>query len=150
MEIQPQTTVLPLTETLEFAEPPEPVSLADPPPRQTLNLKYLEPEDSTVAHGERTVVTQERWETDNVRSVSMALLRRSLAEGELRTPRIQAGLTFVGFAALGLVFLLLYTHALHPEFDWVALVSEYWYPYTGFASLGVAGLIVLARESLRS
>lgn len=151
MEIQPQATIQPLTESLEFAEPPEPVSLADQPPRQKLNLKYLEPQDTdpAVSPSPWAGIGENDSSSGDVRWLSMAFFRHSIGDRELRHPRIQAGLTFIGFGALGLAFLLLFTHALHPEFDWVAVVSEYWYPYMGFASLGVAGSIVLARESLR-
>ncbi|MGB3557103.1 MAG: hypothetical protein WBA24_01045 [Geitlerinemataceae cyanobacterium] len=154
MEIEPQPTVPSLTETraetLEFAEPPVPLSLTDKKSPSKLNLKLPESTDAVFS----PLGSVEIWENDSkpvsTRSARIAFLWRSVSDRELRNPRIQAGLTCVGFGALGLVFLLLYTRALHPEFDWVALVNEYWYPYAGFASLGVAGLIMLGRESLRS
>jgi hypothetical protein len=149
MEIEPQAAPQTPADVLEFAEPPASISFNDQQPRLKLNLRWPEATDSEFSHHPLAGV----WENDSMtasqRSFSISLLWRSVTDRELRNPRIQAGLTFVGFGALGLVFLGLYTRALHPEFDWVALVSEYWYPYAGFASLGVAGLIMLGRESLR-
>lgn len=154
MEIEPQARISHSPEPLEFAEPPTPLSLnyGQPPSPLDLNLdlQFPEPPDCELVHppsvgsldGERTAEPEGDFRVFRI--------SRSLSDRELRYPRIQAGLTFVGFGTLGLVCLLLYTRALHPEFDWVALVSEYWYPYAGLASLGVAGLIVLGRESLRS
>lgn len=149
MEIEPKATSQLPTETLEFAEPPVAVSLNDQQPPLRLNLKLPEPRDSDLSLLPSAGVWENDWKTTSYRSFRILFPSGSVSDRELRNPRIQAGLTFVGFGALCLVFLWLYTHALHPEFDWVALVSEYWYPYVGCASLGVTGLMMLGRESLR-
>jgi hypothetical protein len=114
-----------------------------------LNLKSPESKNSDLS----LLPSAGVWENDSKivsnRFFQIPFPSGSVSDRELRNPRLQVGLTCVGFGALGLVCLLLYTRALHPEFDWVALVSEYWYPYVGCASLGVAGLMMLGRESLR-
>ncbi|HIK32034.1 MAG TPA: hypothetical protein IGS31_11930 [Oscillatoriales cyanobacterium M4454_W2019_049] len=154
MEIEPQARIPDSSEPLEFAEPPTPLSLnyGQPPSPLDLNLdlQVREPPDFELARPSAVGILDGERAAEPERHFQVSRISRSLSDRELRYPRIQAGLTFVGFGALGLVCLLLYTRALHPEFDWVALVSEYWYPYAGLASLGVAGLIVLGRESLRS
>jgi hypothetical protein len=155
MEIEPQAAHPTSTEVLEFAEPPAakplaPLSLNDRPPPPKLNLKLPESTDSALSYPLSVGGWENESTTASNRSFQISLFWRSVSDRELRNPRIQAGLTSIGFGALGLVFLLLYTRAFHPEFDWVALASEYWYPYVGFASLGVAGLMMLGRESLRS
>lgn len=68
---------------------------------------------------------------------------------EMRPARIQMGLVFVGFSALLMVTLLLYLAALHPELSLVDQLRAYWYPYIGFVCLGVSGLFMLGRESMR-
>lgn len=154
MEIEPQARIPDSPEPLEFAEPSTPLSLnyGQPPSPMDLNLELQvrEPPDFELARPSSVGILDGERAAESSRLFGMDRASRALSDRELRYPRIQAGLTLVGFGALGLVCLLLYTRAIHPEFDWVALVSEYWYPYAGLASLGVAGLIVLGRESLRS
>ncbi len=69
---------------------------------------------------------------------------------EMRSPRIQIGLSFVGFGALMIVVLLLYLNTLHPELSTVELWRKYWHQYVWFVSLGVAGMFILGREAMRS
>jgi hypothetical protein len=72
-----------------------------------------------------------------------------ISDVELQPARILIGLTFVGFGALLIVFLLLYLYTLHPELSPVEQVSQYWYEYIWFVSLGVAGMMMLGREAMR-
>jgi hypothetical protein len=72
-----------------------------------------------------------------------------ITDFELRTARIQIGLSFVGFGALMLVILLLYFQTLHPELNPAQQVASYWYEYIWFVNLGVAGMFILGREAMR-
>jgi hypothetical protein len=72
-----------------------------------------------------------------------------ITDFELRSARIQIGLSFVGFGALMLVILLLYLQTLHPELNPAQQVSNYWYEYIWFVNLGVAGMFILGREAMR-
>lgn len=72
-----------------------------------------------------------------------------ITDFELRSARIQVGLSFVGFGALMLVILLLYLQTLHPELNPAQQISNYWYEYIWFVNLGVAGMFVLGREAMR-
>ncbi|MDF5728988.1 MAG: hypothetical protein PUP92_13430 [Rhizonema sp. PD38] len=73
-----------------------------------------------------------------------------IGDVEMRSPRIQIGLSFVGFGALMIVVLLLYLNTLHPELSTVELWRKYWHQYVWFVSLGVAGMFILGREAMRS
>ncbi|MGV0025510.1 hypothetical protein [Phormidesmis priestleyi] len=73
----------------------------------------------------------------------------TITDAELKPARIMAGLTFIGFSGLMLMFLLVYLSNLHPELSAVAQIQAYWYQYVWFISLGVAGLAVLGREAMR-
>lgn len=73
-----------------------------------------------------------------------------ISDFELQPARIFVGLSFVGFGALAIVFLILYLYTLHPELGSVEQIREYWYQYTWFVSLGVTGMLVLGREAMRS
>jgi hypothetical protein len=74
----------------------------------------------------------------------------TIGDVEMRSPRIQIGLSFVGFGALMTVILLLYLNTLHPELSTVELWRKYWHQYVWFVSLGVAGMFILGREAMRS
>jgi len=73
-----------------------------------------------------------------------------ISDFELQPARILVGLSFVGFGALAIVFLILYLYTLHPELSTVEQIRKYWYQYTWFVSLGVAGMLMLGREAMRS
>lgn len=68
---------------------------------------------------------------------------------DLRPARIQVGLSFVGFGALMILILLLDLNTLHPEFNTIGQIRQYWYQYVWFVSLGVAGMFILGREAMR-
>ncbi len=72
----------------------------------------------------------------------------TITQEELRYPRIVIGLTFVGFSALLILFLLMYIYTLHPEFALRDQMQNYWYEYIFFVCLGVTGMFLLGRESL--
>ncbi|HEY9700883.1 MAG TPA: hypothetical protein V6C58_00460 [Allocoleopsis sp.] len=73
----------------------------------------------------------------------------TITQEELRYPRIAIGLTFVGFSALLILFLLMYIHTLHPEFNLREIMQNYWYEYIFFLCFGVTGMFLLGRESMR-
>ncbi len=73
-----------------------------------------------------------------------------ISDFELQPARIFVALSFVGFGALAIVFLILYLYTLHPELSPVEQIREYWYQYTWFVSLGVTGMLMLGREAMRS
>lgn len=73
-----------------------------------------------------------------------------ITDFELQPARIVIGLSFVGFGALAIVFLILYLYTLHPELNAVEQIGQYWYQYIWFVSLGVTGMFILGREAMRS
>ncbi|MBD2446046.1 hypothetical protein H6G76_02520 [Nostoc sp. FACHB-152] len=68
---------------------------------------------------------------------------------ELQPVRLRVGLSFVGFGALMILVLLLYLKTLHPELSTVEQIRKYWYQYVWFVCLGIAGMFVLGRETMR-
>lgn len=72
-----------------------------------------------------------------------------ISDQELQPARVLVGLSFVGFGALTVVLLILYLYTLHPEFSPVEQIRAYWYQYTWFVCLGVAGMFMLGREAMR-
>lgn len=73
-----------------------------------------------------------------------------IGDFELQPARIVISLSFVGFGALAIVFLILYLYTLHPELNAVEQIGQYWYQYIWFVSLGVTGMFILGREAMRS
>ncbi|MCW5317775.1 hypothetical protein GTQ43_29550 [Nostoc sp. KVJ3] len=73
----------------------------------------------------------------------------TISDFELRPARIRVGLSFVGFGALMILVLLLYLNTLHPELHTGEQIRQYWYQYVWFVSLGVAGMFMLGRETMR-
>jgi hypothetical protein len=150
MNLQPQPNPAQPSALPEFAEPPvrRELQLAPTPPVEptseatALPAKPLDLQDASTLSSDRA---SDRRSEFNPTPMGSTPIR----DAALSVPRIQMGSLFVGSSALGLVGLLLWMSAFHPEFDWQVGVSEYWYPYVGFVCLGVSGLIVLARESLR-
>lgn len=147
MNLQPEATPPDIPSTLEFAEPsvPQTLELSQVKLKQTpevlpdLLLEPLERElEEAPSLGVIEFLQELNW--DVIRSVS---------DRDLRPARIQVGLTFVGFGSLMLVFLLLYIYGVHPELRALEHIGSYWYPYIWFVSLGVSGLFMLGRESMR-
>jgi hypothetical protein len=75
---------------------------------------------------------------------------KNISDFELQPARINIGLTFVGFAALMILVLLLYISTLDPQLNTVEQIRKYWYQYIWFVSLGVTGMFLLGREVMRS
>lgn len=73
----------------------------------------------------------------------------TLSDTDLRPARIYVGLGFVGFAALLLTLLMLYSHSLRPDLILADQIRQYWYPYIFSVCLGVAGMFMLGREAMR-
>ncbi|MCU0517811.1 MAG: hypothetical protein MUC60_13290 [Oscillatoria sp. Prado101] len=155
MNFEPQPKSEATPERLEFAEPPARESLdllQDAEPAiPLLNITGSAADsgadfgadfgaDSTPALRERALAfVSELAKID----------RRGISDEELQPARIQAGLTFIGFGGLGMVMLLVYIGSLHPELSWMERVREYWYQYICFVCLGVAGIMMVGRESIR-
>lgn len=72
-----------------------------------------------------------------------------ISDAELRPVRLQMGLLFVGFGALGVLFLMLYLQTLHPALTPAAQIRQYWHDYVWCVSLGIAGMFMLGREAMR-
>jgi hypothetical protein len=72
-----------------------------------------------------------------------------ISDYELQPARIKVGLSFVGFGALMIVVLLLYLNTLHSELSALEQMRKYWHQYIWFVSLGVTGLLILGRETMR-
>ncbi|AFY44155.1 hypothetical protein [Nostoc sp. PCC 7107] len=72
-----------------------------------------------------------------------------ISDWELQPIRLRVGLSFVGFGALMILLLLLYLNTLHPELSTVGQIRQYWYQYVWFVCLGIAGMFVIGRETMR-
>jgi hypothetical protein len=72
-----------------------------------------------------------------------------ISDWEMQPARILIGLSFIGFGALAIALLVLYVYTLHPELSQVEQIRQYWYQYTLFVGLGVAGMFMLGREAMR-
>ncbi len=73
-----------------------------------------------------------------------------ISDRQLQPQRILVGLTFVGFSALLVCFLLLYLSLQHPGLSISQQIGYYWYQYIFSVCLGVAGMLMLGREAMRS
>jgi hypothetical protein len=155
MNFEPQPKSEGTPERLEFAEPPARESLellqeAEPA------LPGLDVTGSAAGSGATSVAGFGAGETPALRERALAFVselakidRGAIGDEELQPARIQAGLTFIGFGGLGMVLLLVYISSLHPELSWMERVREYWYQYICFVCLGVAGMMMVGRESIR-
>lgn len=111
--------------------------------RQTVTaLVPIVPPTLAIALGERSLVADE-W-LDKLAEIDL----NEITDVDLRPARIQMGLTFVGFGALAMVFLLLYLYTLQ-NLSPVAQIQRYWFQYVLFVCLGVAGMFMLGREAMR-
>jgi hypothetical protein len=72
-----------------------------------------------------------------------------ISDLEFQPARILIGLSFVGFGALAIAFLLLYLYTLHPKLNSMQQIRQYWHQYVWFVCLGVTGMFVLGREAMR-
>ncbi|BAY61647.1 hypothetical protein NIES22_17140 [Calothrix brevissima NIES-22] len=72
-----------------------------------------------------------------------------IGDFDLRPARMRVGLSFVGFGALMLVILLLHLKTLNFQVNSIEQMQKFWYQYVWFVCLGVAGLFILGRETMR-
>ncbi|BAY22272.1 hypothetical protein NIES2100_20350 [Calothrix sp. NIES-2100] len=72
-----------------------------------------------------------------------------IGDFDLRPARIRVGLSFVGFGALMILILLLHLKTLNLQFHSVEQMQRFWYQYVWFVCLGVAGMFILGRETMR-
>lgn len=152
MDFEPQPTPPAEPETLEFADPPihQPLELRLPDPDETLSLTVVEGLELTVQPVPVSVTLKKNSTAAKAfLSELVKIDRKSISDQELQPARIQIGLTFVGFSALAMVLLLLHISSLHPEYSLGERIEAYWYQYIWFVCMGVAGMMILGRESLR-
>ncbi len=159
MELERQSTPPDAPQMPEFAEPPS---------RESLELRLSIPPESEAEETEaslspRGVETAEPVKRGRLSAIVKAASKGAIAyftelaetdldrvsDAELQPARIQVGLAFVGFGALAILLLLVYASSLHPDMSALERVRSYWYQYIWFVSLGVAGMFLLARESIR-
>ena len=93
--------------------------------------------------GEASLVAEESLE--KLAEIDLA----EIDDRALQPARILVGLTFVGFGALAMVFLMLGFSTLHPDWTLADQMHHYWYPYVLLVGLGVAGMFTLGREAMR-
>jgi len=131
-------------EALEFAEPPIPQTIdllppleRSPRPKQPVELKS-ERSPTPVAEPDPTPDLEPK-----------PGLFAPITVEELRPARIRVGLGFVGASAFTLFGLWAYIKWFYAEFGLAESMSHFWYPYTLFIGLGVAGFFMLGREALR-
>jgi hypothetical protein len=148
MDRQPQAPSPPATE-VEFAEPPQkPLELLRDTER-SLRVKTISalvpilPSTAAMTLGEASQAADESLD------VLAEIDLDEITDADLRPARIAIGLTFTGFGALMMMFLLLYLSSLEPERGAIAQIGHHWHEYVWFVSLGVTGLAVLAREAMR-
>lgn len=151
MDFEPQATTRTASEKVPFAEP----SVTRKPLEVLRDTEALLRRPAVAAlvpvlppKIARNVKTASSVAEDSLREVAKIDLE-TISDVELRSPRIQVGLSFVGFGALMTLVLLLYLNTLHPELNTVQQVARYWYQYVWFVCLGVAGLFILGREAMR-
>lgn len=140
MQPEPEARSSQKPENLEFAEPPVP---------QTLDL--LPPLERSPRLQKPVELVTERSPTP-VAEPDLTPKRglfASITTEELRPARIRVGLGFVGASAFTLFGLWAYIKWFYAEFGLAESMSHFWYPYTLFIGLGVAGFFMLGREALR-
>ncbi|HIK27268.1 MAG: hypothetical protein N3E45_05985 [Oscillatoriaceae bacterium SKW80] len=163
MELEKRQSRLPTTPQIpEFAQPPS---------RESMELRLSIPLESKAEEAEATEASLPSMAIETVETAKQGRLSAivkaaskaasayftelaetefaRISDTELQPARIQIGLTFIGFSALALVFLLVYIISLHPDMSALERVRYYWYQYILFVSLGVTGMFMLARESIR-
>lgn len=152
MDFEHQPTLPAEPETLEFAEPPiqETLELRLSDPDEALSLTAVEGLELTVQPVPVSVTLQKNSTAAKAFLSELAKIdRKTISDQELVPARIQIGLTFVGFSALAMGLLLLHISSLHPGYSLVERLEAYWSQYIWFVCMGVAGMMMLGRESLR-
>ncbi|MBD2775974.1 hypothetical protein [Iningainema tapete] len=150
MDVEPQVTAQTTSQKIRLTEPPtlvKPLELLRDTeellrrPTVAMLVPILPPKLSSVLQATSSVAE------DFLKELASVDIEK-ISDFELRPARIRIGLSFVGFAALMIVVLLLYLNTLHPELS-AQQIHKYWYQYIWFVSLGVAGMFILGREAMR-
>lgn len=151
MDLEPEATPPTTPPNTKFAEPSARKRLELL--RDTEALLRRKTVETLVPVLPRTVVTSLQ-ETSTVAEDTLQALAEidldKISDFELQPIRIRIGLSFVGFGALAIAWLILYLYTLHPELTPVEQIRKYWYQYVWFVSLGVTGMFMLGREAMRS
>ena len=137
----------PLPQTLEFLEPLE--SASETPVMESAVapvMEAIEAADPSVEVTGREATIAAGILLKKLTAINLG----DIDDQDLRPARIQVGLAFVGFGALMLIFLLLYLNNQQPDLTAAERIQHHWYEYVWFLGLGVAGLFMLGRESMRS
>lgn len=151
MDLEPEITAQTTPKTTEFGEPSarKPLELL----RNTEALLRRKTVKTLVPVLPRTVGSSLQ-ETSAVAEDALKALAEidldKISDFELQPIRIQIGLSFIGFGALFIAWLILYLYTLHPELTPVEQIRKYWYQYVWLVSLGVTGMFMLGREAMRS
>jgi hypothetical protein len=151
MDFEGKATVTTATETTEFAQSAtarKPLDLL----RDTEAL-LRRPAVATLVPILPPKLSNRVQEASIVAEVSLQELAEidleQISDWELQPARLRVGLSFVGFGALMILVLLLYLNTLHPELSTVEQIRQYWYQYIWFVCLGIAGMFVIGRETMR-
>jgi len=151
MDFEGKATVTTATENTEFAQSPttrKPLELL----RDTEAL-LRRPTVATLVPFLPPKLSNRMQEASIIAEESLQDLAKidldQISDFELQPARLRVGLSFVGFGALMILVLLLYLNTLHPELSTVEQMRQYWYQYVWFVCLGIAGLFVLGRETMR-
>ncbi|WP_254563582.1 hypothetical protein [Oscillatoria sp. HE19RPO] len=153
MDWQPERISQTPPETLEFEEPETLLPLELMPVREGyLDLELPEDANLPIALADLSVSSSQA-DAAEAQIPLIEQIKRELedvGDEDLKPARIQIGLLFVGVSALLLMSLLLYITAMHPGLTVKQQMLRYWSEYVGFVGLGVAGLMMLGREAMRS
>jgi hypothetical protein len=153
MDWQPERIPEPTPEILEFADPEvlPPLELV-PVTEISLDLEVLQDANLPIALADISVPSSQtdagEVEISLIEQIKQEL--QEVGDEDLKPARIQMGLLFIGVSALLLMSLLLYITAMHPGLTVKQQMLRYWSEYVGFVGLGVAGLMMLGREAMRS
>ncbi len=153
MDWQPEQIPQTPPETLDFKEPEALPPLELMPVREgSLDLEVPDDANLPIALAD-VCVPPSQADAAEVQISLIEQIKQELQEvgdEELKPARIQMGLLFTGVSALLLMSLLLYITAMHPGLTVKQQMLRYWSEYVGFVGLGVAGLMMLGREAMRS
>lgn len=151
--MNPEPIPASLQNSLDFAEPLPKTLEFLPPEIESLEIPAVKSETESIEATSQPVDVAVQEAT-----IAAGILLKKLTainlgdidDQDLRPARIQVGLAFVGFGALMLFFLLLYITNQQPDLTPAERIQHHWYEYIWFLGLGVAGLFMLGRESMRS
>lgn len=151
MDLEPEITSTPNPNAVEFAEPAERKPLEFLRDTEALlRRKTVETLVPVLPESVATNLQAASAVADESLNQLAEINLNAISDSELKSPRILIGLTFSGFGALSLTLLLLYLYTQHPELSPTDQLRQYWYEYILFVCLGVAGMMMLGREAMRS